>query len=114
MFFRSVIALGVCVGILGVAVVGLGCCMYRTNKRMKRMKRKSSDENIVYYNPAQESAEILEGVDHLEQLKRRVLVERLRSGIDREVEDLGFMTNDTDEFSFTHNYQTVRKEVACS
>ena len=115
--FRSVIALGVCVGILGVAVVGLGWCMHRMNKRMnKEMKRKLSDENIVYYNPAQESAEILEGVDHLEQLKRRVLVERLESGIDREVEDLGFMTNDADEFSFTHNYQkqTVHKEVACS
>ena len=54
--FRSVIALGVCVGILGVAVVGLGWCMHRLNKRMKR---KLSDENIVYYNPAQESAEIL-------------------------------------------------------
>ena len=52
----------------------------------------------------------------MEQLKRRVLVERLESGIDREVEDLGFMTNDADEFSFTHNYQkqTVRKKVACS
>ena len=96
--YRSVIALGVCVGILGVAVVGLGWCMYRTNKRMKRMKR--SDENIVDYNPAQDSAEILEGVDHLEQLKRRVLVERIESGIDREAEDLGFMTNDTDEFFF--------------
>ena len=109
--FRSVIALGVCVGILGVAVVVLAWCMYRSNKRMKR---KLSDENIVYYNPAQDSAEILEGVDHLEQLKRRVLVERLESEIDRKVEDLGFMTNDGDEFSFTHDYQTVRKELACS
>ena len=109
--FRSVIALGVCVGILGMIIVITGWFMC---KKRRRIKRKRSDDNLVYYNPCRESAEILEGVDHLEQLKRRVLAERLASGIEREVEDLSFLTDDKDEFSFTQCHQTVPKENACS
>ena len=108
--FRSVIALGVCVGILSMIIVIMGWFMY---KKRRRIKRKSLDENLVYYNPCRESAEILEGVDHLEQLKRRVLAERLASGIEREVEVLSFLTDDKDEFSFTQCHQTVPKEIAC-
>ena len=108
--FRSVIALGVCVGILSMITVIMGWFMCKK----RRIKRKRLDENLVYYNPCRESAEILEGVDHLEQLKRRVLAERLASGIEREVEDLSFLTDDKDEFSFTQCHQTVPKEIACS
>ena len=108
--FSSVIALGVCVGILSMIIVIMEWFMCKK----RRIKRKRLDENLVYYNPCRESAEILEGVDHLEQLKRRVLAERLASGIESEVEDLSFLTDDKDEFSFIQCHQTVSKEIACS
>ena len=111
--FRSVIALGVCVGILSMIIVIMGWFMCKKRRR-RRIKRKRSDGNFVYYNPCRESAEILEGFDHLEQLKRRVLAERLASGIEREVEDLSFLTDDKDEFLFTQCHQTIPKEIACS
>ena len=108
--FRSVIALGVCVGILSMIIVIMGWFMCKK----RRIKRKRLDKNLVYYNPCRESTEILEGVDHLEQLKRRVLAERLASGIERELKDFSFLTDDKDEFSFTQCHQTVPKEIACS
>ena len=37
------------------------------------------------------SVEILERVDPMLRLKQRVLVERIQSGIDREVEDVSFL-----------------------
>ena len=65
---------------------------------------KSSDENLskVEYNALKDSVRILEGTgDPLENLKRMVLMQRLESGIDRPIEDLGFMRDsDSDEFSF--------------
>ena len=52
---------------------------------------------------------ILEGVDPLDQLQRQVLVERIRSGIERNVEDLGFKDDRDSLFDFK---QMHRKTVA--
>ena len=87
----------------------MGSCMLR--KRSNQVKAKRSDEDLctVEYNPAVESVRILEGVDPLDQLQRQVLVERIRSGIERNVEDLGF---DDDRDSLFDFEQTLRKMVA--
>ena len=100
------IDLGISVGILGIIVIVLGYCMYR---KRNQIKAKSSDEQlcIAEYNPTAESVRILEGVDPLEELQRRVLISRLQSGIERDVEDLGFIEENRDEFSFE---QTLLKE----
>lgn len=74
-------------------------------RELKNRKAKNSDENItsVDYQALRESVRILEGVDPLEELQRRVLVCRLESGIERPVEDLGFITEESDQFSFTQH-----------
>ena len=70
-------------GILGIAVIVLGSCMLK--KRSNQLKAKRSDEDLgrIEYNPAAESVRIIEGVDPLEELQRRILRDRIRSGINR-------------------------------
>ena len=78
--------------------------MYKRKKGDKRKKLKTSDENLTTaeYTALNESVRILEGTgDPLEDLKRMVLMQRLEAGIDRPIEDLGFIRDDnSDEFSF--------------
>ena len=78
-------------------------------RKRNQVKAKLSDEQLcrAEYNPCAESVRILEGVDPLEELQRRVLISRLQSGIERNVEDLGFLEESRDEFSFE---QTLVKE----
>ena len=107
------IGLGISIGILGIIVIVLGVCMLR--KRNNQVKAKRSDEDLsrVEYNPAAESVRILEGIDPLDQLQRQVLVQRIRSGIERNVEDLGFSGEDSDSlFDFEQTHQkTVAAEI---
>ena len=85
-------------------------------KRSNQVKLKTSDEDLskVHYNPTAESVRILEGVDPLEQLQRQVLVERLRLGIERDVEDLGFSRGFDDDrdslFDFDQTYPKTEEE----
>jgi len=70
------------------------------------VKLKSSDEDLtrVEYNANTDSVEILEGVDYMEDLRRRVLMERLEAGIERPVENIGFESDSLDNmFSFSHD-----------
>ena len=107
--FSKVIGLGISVGILIIVVIVMGLCMLRKRKR-NQVKAKSSDEQMcAEYNPCAESVRILEGVDPLEQLQRQVLVERLQSGIERNVEDIGFSEDDDNQDEFSFN-QTVVKD----
>ena len=57
--------------------------------------------------------EILEGRDYMGELQRRVLVERLKSGIERAVEDLGFSEDNTleDIFTFGQHHKTDDSDV---
>ena len=89
-YFRIVIALEVSIGVLGVTVFFFIWCMCR--KKKSEMKTKSSDSNLskVENDPTSENVRILEGVDSMEQLHRRVLASRLELGIEREIEDLTF------------------------
>jgi len=76
--------------------------VFMCRKKRSELKAKRSDENLqkIGYDPNSESVEILEGVDHLEELKRRVLVSRLEDGIERSVEDLGFMEEQHDNITY--------------
>ena len=115
-YFRNVIGLGISVGILGIAVIVMGYCMFK--RWRKKIKEKLSDENLckVEYNPTAESVRILEGVDPMQQLYRQVLISRLESGIERCVEDIGFGNNERDMFDFEQsgqsgqNYQSAQSE----
>ena len=71
--------------------------MYKRKKGDKRKKLKTSDENLTTaeYTALNESVRILVGTgDPLEDLKRMVLMQRLEAGIDRPIEDLGFIRDD--------------------
>ena len=61
-------------------------------KRSNQLKAKRSDEDLgrIEYNPAAESVRIIEGVDPLEELQRRILRDRIRSGINRGVENINW------------------------
>lgn len=95
--------------VLGVAFcVAMGAMFFflRMYWRLRRaVKWKSSDEelNAVQYNAATEETHILHGGvgdgDRETLMNRRVLCERLRDGVEREVENVGainFETNDVD------------------
>ena len=90
-------------------VLVMGSCMLRNRRNQVKAKRSDEDLSRVEYNPAAESVRILEGVDPLDQLQRQVLVERIRSGIERNVEDLGFNDDRDSLFDFE---QTHRKTLA--
>lgn len=80
--------LGISVGILGIIFIVAGYCMY---KWKKKLKAKLSDETLckVKYDPSAESVRILEGIDQLENLQRRILMARFDLGMDRFVEEIG-------------------------
>ena len=90
--------LGISVGILGIGCIVFSIGMY---KWKKKIKAKLSDENLckVQYNPSLESIRILEGVNPLEELQKRILISRLDLDLDEIVEDIGVSD------------QTVGKEI---
>ena len=107
------IGLGISVGILGIAVIVLGSCMLK--KRSNQLKAKRSDEDLgrIEYNPAAESVRIIEGVDPLEELQRRILRDRIRLGINRGVENISWSSGSEDTlFDLEQTYRkTINGEV---
>ena len=103
------IGLGISVGILGIAVIVLGSCMLK--KRSNQLKAKRSDEDLgrIEYNPAAESVIIVEGVDPLEELQRRILRDRIRSWINRGVENISWSSGSEDTLFDLE--QTYRKKL---
>ena len=89
---------------LCVVTFALVWCLYRRSGFGKKKKAKDSEENLtrIEYDANRDSVEILEGVDNLTRLKQRVLVERIQSGIERNVENLSFLEDSFDSlFEFT-------------
>ena len=80
-------------------------------KRSNQLKAKRSDEDLgrIGYNPAAESVRIIEGVDPLEELQRRILRDRIRSGINRGVENISWSSGSQDTLFDLE--QTYRKTI---
>ena len=109
-------ALSICVGVLGCGVLGFACYVCYTKiwlGKIKAEKFKESDERLMeeaHYEANRESVEIIEGRDHLNELKRRVLVNRLQAGVERVVEDIGFTSDDdslAEIFSFGKHHKSL-------
>ena len=62
---------------------------------MLKKKEHGSDENIVIYNRENEEARIMQPSPDT-VLRRQITIERLRAGIEREVEDVGARNIDND------------------
>ena len=106
------IGLGISVGIWGIAVIVLGSCMLKKRSNQLKAKR-SEDLGRIEYNPAAESVRIIEGVDPLEELQRRILRDRIRSGINRGVENISWSSGSEDTlFDLEQTYRkTINGEV---
>ena len=108
LFFRTVTvtALSICVGLLILIVFALAIAFCIT-RRNNNLKRKTSEESLtrVGYDPNSDSVEILEGRDYLEELRQRVLIDRLEAGIETPVEEL-----DRSFATMFTSHQTVEKE----
>ena len=96
---------------LCIGVIVLSWCLYKKRSRKTSDDEEEDEDGMrrVDYDAISESIDILEGRDYLEELKRRVLTERLQCGIDRPVEDLGFSRESSEEdmFAFGHDQENV-------
>ena len=91
---------------MSLAVICLVCYICKEKTKEKKAKNSDTDLSRVDYEAMRESVRILEGVDPLEELQRRTLVARLEDGIERPVEDLGFLKDDPDMLDFVHENVT--------
>ena len=101
-------------GILGIAVIVLGSCMLKKRSNQLKAKRSNEDLGRIEYNPAAESVRIIEGVDPLEELQRRILRDRIRSGINRGVKNISWRNGSEDTlFDLEQTYRKTIKGEVC-